>query len=1097
MRPVLLRMDGFAAFRAETTVDFAGAEYFALVGPTGAGKSTVIDAVVFALYGSVPRWDDQRAVGLALAPTTMRGTVSLVFDVGDQRYVVARELRRSASGGVTVRSARLERLLDPAGLAAADEETAPLADGSKVSGAVTDLLGLPFEDFCTCVVLPQGDFAEFLHAAAGKRQEKLKRILGLSVYDLIKGRANSEAATATQRATLLADQLQGLLDATPEAEEAARARVTALARLVEEVDEAVPRLAATEAAIARAGAERTRLADERAALAGIAVPTGLAALAERRREATESLAAATERAEAAEEDETTAQARFDAAPDRAVLEQVRRQHTELAERLEDLPPARERRDAASDSYRSAATAAAAAAAELEAARAAANAALEADKGAGAEVRRLVAERNALRVPTIPPGLDDLHTRTTAATEALKRAEDHLDAADIAETESRAALADAPARAPLEQARRDHRELATTQDEHRAATERHVATVKDAAEAAARVDDTLAYQETAREEHTRVTRSDLAAALRPALIPGAPCPVCAQDVAHPPEALPTPDLDAAQRAVVSAEQDHQQARTAQARADAAVARSAAEVARLDTRIDALAAALSDAPPTAAAVDEALAERDQLEAAVDQSASTARTARRERDDAAKNRDDLQREAAAAAGSLGKARDPLVPLGAPPPDETSPLAGWRALVDWAQLQADQRDTDLTTARAHAQAADREREDADRRRNATQHDANDAHHNETTAARADQEAQGVVASLERRIAELHVALDGAPDLDEATTELARIAELEEAARAATTAARTARTAVAEARQDEGAVEKDVARAWETWRRTREPLLALDPPQPPDDLATAWTALTTWAARETTTRDRALADADELVERRRGDRDEAQRRLTAVLDAHDLTASPRTAPTVAATALERARGELARVTEHRARAEDLDRQRTEAEEEARVARMLGEQLRSNRFPRWLVASALDTLVADASANLADLSGGQFELTHADGEFLVVDHADADAPRPVKTLSGGETFQASLALALALSAQLQGLAARGAARLESIFLDEGFGTLDQDNLDLVASALENLAAHGDRMVGVVTHVLALAERVPVRFTVSRDQHTSSVVREGP
>ncbi len=147
---------------------------------------------------------------------------------------------------------------------------------------------------------------------------------------------------------------------------------------------------------------------------------------------------------------------------------------------------------------------------------------------------------------------------------------------------------------------------------------------------------------------------------------------------------------------------------------------------------------------------------------------------------------------------------------------------------------------------------------------------------------------------------------------------------------------------------------------------------------------------------------------------------------------------------------------------------------------MLGEQLRSNRFPRWLVASALDTLVADASASLADLSGGQFELAHADGEFLVVDHADADAARPVKTLSGGETFQASLALALALSSQLQGLAARGAARLESIFLDEGFGTLDETNLDLVASALENLAARGDRMVGVVTHVPALAERVPVR-----------------
>jgi len=112
MRPVLLDMHGFAAFREPTTVDFRDAEYFALVGPTGSGKSTVIDAMTFALYGSVPRWDDQKVVKLALAPSVNRGTVRLVFDARDARYVVARELRRSAKGGVTVRNARLERLDD-------------------------------------------------------------------------------------------------------------------------------------------------------------------------------------------------------------------------------------------------------------------------------------------------------------------------------------------------------------------------------------------------------------------------------------------------------------------------------------------------------------------------------------------------------------------------------------------------------------------------------------------------------------------------------------------------------------------------------------------------------------------------------------------------------------------------------------------------------------------------------------------------------------------------------------------------------------------------------------------------------------------------
>ncbi|RQX29718.1 hypothetical protein DLJ57_21695 [Micromonospora chalcea] len=89
----------------------------------------------------------------------------------------------------------------------------------------------------------------------------------------------------------------------------------------------------------------------------------------------------------------------------------------------------------------------------------------------------------------------------------------------------------------------------------------------------------------------------------------------------------------------------------------------------------------------------------------------------------------------------------------------------------------------------------------------------------------------------------------------------------------------------------------------------------------------------------------------------------------------------------------------------------------------------------------------------------------------------------------------SLALALALSEQLAGMSTT-AASLESIVLDEGFGTLDAATLDTVAATLENLAARGDRMVGVVTHVPALAERIPVRFEVRKDARTARVERTG-
>ena len=229
MRPITLDMDGFASFREPTHVDFTDADFFALVGPTGSGKSTIIDAMTFALFGSVPRWGRKGMVSLALAPTVPRGTVKLVFEAGDQRYVVARELRRIGNQ-VSQRAASLERL-GPGGLAHPGEQTDVLAkDLSGVNDAVERMLGLCYEDFCQCVVLPQGQFADFLHARAGERQEILLRLLGAEHYRQMMARANQRASAAGQRADAIAETLATFADATPEAERTARAAETALAR---------------------------------------------------------------------------------------------------------------------------------------------------------------------------------------------------------------------------------------------------------------------------------------------------------------------------------------------------------------------------------------------------------------------------------------------------------------------------------------------------------------------------------------------------------------------------------------------------------------------------------------------------------------------------------------------------------------------------------------------------------------------------------------------------------------------------------------------------------------------------------------------------
>ncbi|WP_281424652.1 SbcC/MukB-like Walker B domain-containing protein, partial [Pseudonocardia nigra] len=407
---------------------------------------------------------------------------------------------------------------------------------------------------------------------------------------------------------------------------------------------------------------------------------------------------------------------------------------------------------------------------------------------------------------------------------------------------------------------------------------------------------------------------------------------------------------------------------------------------------------------------------------------------------------------------------------------------------------------SRAAAATAERDLADAEKVLQAAARAAEERRRDETSAARAEQEARVALDGLEKRTAQLRTALAGAPSDAEAATALARLDELDAAVRAADAELRSVRAALRSAERAAAEVGRDVAAAWAGLRSARDPLVPLGAPAAAgEDLLAAWTELAEWARREAAARADAVTEAAAAAGRAHEEREAVGRRLAADLAEHRVEAArplADTAVAAVATVLERARSAQERVAERRATAARIATERAEAEGAQQVAKLLGNLLRSDGFPRWLVASALDALVADASRSLADLSGGQFELTHEGGEFLVIDHADADARRPVKTLSGGETFQASLALALALSSQMSGLAARGAARLESIFLDEGFGTLDESNLDVVASTLENLATRGDRMVGVITHVPALAERVPVRFAVSRDQRTSSIEREG-
>jgi exonuclease SbcC len=159
------------------------------------------------------------------------------------------------------------------------------------------------------------------------------------------------------------------------------------------------------------------------------------------------------------------------------------------------------------------------------------------------------------------------------------------------------------------------------------------------------------------------------------------------------------------------------------------------------------------------------------------------------------------------------------------------------------------------------------------------------------------------------------------------------------------------------------------------------------------------------------------------------------------------------------------------------------------VYNSLALELRGDRIVDYLQSEALVALAAAGSDRLEYLSGGRYRLSFENDEFFVVDAWNGEDRRSVKTLSGGETFLASLALALALSDEVKNLAVADKAPIDSLFLDEGFGQLDAESLEVVISAIEQLGGDG-RMVGVITHVPELAERLPVRIVVEKSPRGS-------
>ncbi len=985
MRPHRLRLTAFGAFGGTVEVcfdDLACAGLFLLHGETGAGKTTLLDAIGFALYGRVPgERGKARRLRSDHAPPGTPTEVQLEATIGGRRMRITRkpEQERPKLRGSGSTAAQAKVLLEE--FTGASWQAVSTRAG-EADDEIKGLMGMSADQFFQVVLLPQGEFATFLHADASDRAKLLQRLFGTdrfrAVEEWLAGRRRATAreveeadagiaglvARVAQVAGVPADDLPSAgwaarLGEAAAAESAAGARQVAGYRL--DLDAALTRQRELE----RLADRQRRRQDAlrlRAELAAAEPATG-----ERRHElaaaarAAEVLPALTEAERtsatlARAQDEET-QARHLAAASTTIsaaeLREGGQQQVEQAGRFEALRSLS--RQAADEDQ-----------AALSARQAAAELAAQIDATGGQ------LSRKRLQRPELSRERDQARAAGEKLPAARAGADRCLRAADDASA--------------LVKARAD--------------AGRHAAAYLDA-----KIETVELLEEAAR---LRVARIDgMRAELAASLVDGAPCPVCGS--------LDHPELCELRGERVTRDQEEA------ADAQAALATEQAEMvgaklAAADVLVADLTVRLEDAGFTVPA-DLASLRAEAARLAADATALRAETT----------------QLTSAAARLADVQAVLEAL------------------DKDIADADRRLVELTEQRESEL------------RKATDADERAGRHRASLLAQLDgsPDLDTALAAVRAAADALIAAADAADAATRAGQDAGRAADL--AVLAAADAGFAGLDEVRQALREAGwrtATDKAV-RDHEAATRAAGELLAdpdLDVPlDPPADVAGAMAAVE--AATKThddavAAHDRARYKAEQLAD--------LAPKLTARLDDRK--------PLVA-------RAEQAR------RLADLA-----AGQGANTLRMT--------LSAFVLAARLEEVAAAASERLLKMTSGRYSLVHTDarrgagrsGLGLLACDAWTGVDRDTSTLSGGETFLASLALALGLADVVS--AEAGGTRIEALFVDEGFGSLDEETLEEVMTVLDGLR-EGGRMVGIVSHVAELRQRIPAQIRVHKAQAGSA------
>jgi exonuclease SbcC len=982
----------------------------------------LLDAIIFALYGEIPRVNSYNRTEM-ISASRERISVVLDFEVGESLYRIARTLRRNG-----VQAVRLEEI-NESGTAR------NLADQIRAAtDQIIRILGLGAPAFMQAVVLPQGEFARFLKAQPRDRRGMLRTLLRLDVYERMRERAQRSAATkkgsveSLQR--VLADEYAGVDEAAVAGLETEHAQIVeSLGASRKKRDEAQSKLARLRGlhaktrelqqveerwAVLRQQSEQIGRETARIEAAARAVP-----LLPLLNEAARAAAAAKTAIKAA--DEAKAQqdsAQMDWKEKAAALksaEKAARAITTIREQVARLHqvigrlPERDQLNATLQRQAQSLSA-------LERDRSTLAATVEKALAVQAQQQSAVdAARQAMEASGYDSELDELLQSVRDLAVLLGTVRKSAAEGGIELARKRAAL-----------------------DAQTGEVER----LKEIAESARKsAEEALRGLEAAEEGLHRANRLDEANHLREGLVSGQPCPVCEQLVATPPPADLDPELESAKAALRGAREKRKDA-------DALARQQEDALTGEQARLQAARQSFADLETRGA----------ELRASV---AAGEEGLRQILGDRAPQKDVvIEAWVEKRIASLARSR------------KTNEEA--KARLATAERTLERARTEEATARDRLGEREGSRKQLEEERGASLQRLATLQ-GEIHAVTESDDPAAEAAGLEEQIRQLEAGLKAATE--NSATAQNRLMTAQEAQRLKAEAAEAARQDAAQRAESRNA---EIARAgFDDEADVREALL---------DEATAARLdgqIRKHAQDSHAAEERAAALRDELGDERVSDEQ---------LAAADTLAAEVNLEVETALGREKTLEEqIGRMKQRLQRSKEL-REKLDADEAAlRVDELLAGDLRSDKFQAYVLHEVFTELVQGASARLLRLTQERYSLQFKDDEIRVVDHDNADETRISDTLSGGETFLTSLALALELSDQVQ--RAVGAVNLDSLFIDEGFGTLDPDTLALVSETLQGLRV-GGRMVGIITHIPELRDEFAQQMIVTKHQGYSTVEVRG-